>query len=76
MAQQFLGRNQIVSRRNGLVIALPTTPMSNNIRQRFNLKGDNELIFEQATAPVRSTFEDGVALTDEAVSASELGDVM
>lgn len=72
-----LGKNQVISRRNGLIITLPNSPISSNLRQRFNLKGDNELVFEQATPPTRSTYVDEKPLVDEATNDdAKLGDVM
>lgn len=64
MKPVVLKSNQIVSRRNGLVLTIPTTPQATNIVSRFKIKGDNEVIFEQKEAPTKS-----VAIIDKPLEA-------
>lgn len=58
----------VVSRRNGLKITLPNTPQTSNLLQRFHLRGENELVFEQKTKPTQDVFLGEVATKDAATS--------
>lgn len=75
-----MSRHVVTSRRNGLKIVIPNSPQAGNLIQRFNLRGDNELVFEQKVAPTKDIFVDGKAITDEATSseagAAQLDDVI
>lgn len=72
-----IGRNQIVSRRNGLILTLPTNAVSGNVIQRFRIKGENELVFEQPTATREFALNDA-PLADgvESQEDNSLGDVI
>lgn len=68
----------IKSRRNGLVLAIPNTEMTSNLLQRFQLKGENELIFQQAAKAAEEVpaAEQPLVDTAEVQQGQDIDDVM
>lgn len=70
-----MAQTVIKSRRNGLVLAIPNTEMTSNLMQRFQLKGDNELIFQQAKPPTKEAPAAEQPLVDTADVPPQVQDI-
>lgn len=67
----------ITSKRNGLVVAIPSNDLTGNLIQRFHLKGDNELVFAQKAAATQSVFVGEITATEDVAAVPQnVGDVM
>lgn len=69
-----LNKNQIQSRRNGLILSVPNTNITGNLMQRFSIKGENELVFDQATVPTHSVMVDNTPMTGDATADAAGGE--
>lgn len=68
-----LAKNQIQSRRNGLIVSIPNTNITSNLMQRFNIKGENELVFDQTSAPTRTMMIEDQPIVGDAVADAPKG---